>query len=158
MKNKELNEELSRIKGMMKSIINEDFEMSKQTENTDPIVDCELSAQDSDTMEIVVMYDQEDKYETYFISVEFDYEDEEAQTYDYPGYGGGAIGSVNGIQMTHPEERKLTPEESKNLLSNEHVERCVSAAMEDMESKAYEDYRDSGPDPDDYYDRMRDDD
>jgi hypothetical protein len=157
MENK-LNEELSRIKGMMKSIISEDFEISKPEENTNTIVDCEVSAQDSDTMEIVVIYDEEEKYETYLISVEFEYEEGEAQTYDYPGSAGGAYGSVNGIEMTHPEQRTLTPEESTTLLSNEHVQRCVSGAMEDMEEKAGEDYEDDGPDPDDYYDRMRDDD
>ena len=154
MKNK-LNEELSRIKGMMKSITNEDFEISN---SNDTIIDCEVSDQDSDTIEITVIYDEDDKYETYLISVDFDYEDEESQTYDYPGSAGGAMGSVNRIKMTHPEERKLTPEESRKLLSNEYVDRCVSGAMEDMESKAYENYRDSGPDPEDYYDRMRDDD
>jgi hypothetical protein len=155
MKN-QLNEELGRIKQMMKSIINEDFEISKQTNNMDEIVDCEVSTYDSDTMEIVVMYDDEDKYETYLISVGFEYEEGEAQTYDYPGSAGGAYGSVEGIKMTHPEEKILTREEMKSLLSNSIVDRCVSSTMEDMERNAYEG-RDSGPDPDDYYDRMRDD-
>ena len=155
MKN-QLNEELGRIKQMMKSIINEDFEISKQTNNMDEIVDCEVSTYDSDTMEIVVMYDDEDKYETYLISVGFEYEEGEAQTYDYPGSAGGAYGSVEGIKMTHPEEKILTREEMKSLLSNSIVDRCVSSTVEDMERNAYEG-RDSGPDPDDYYDRMRDD-
>lgn len=154
MKNK-LNEELSRIKGMMKSITNEDFEISN---SNDTIVDCDAEDYDSDTMQIVVIYDEDDKYESYLISVDFEYEDEENQTYDYPGSAGGAMGNVDGIKMTHPEQKILTREEIKILLSNEHVDRCVSRTMESMESKAYESYRDSGPDPDDYYDRMRDND
>ena len=154
MKN-QLNEEVSRIKQMMKSIINEDFEISKQ--ESDEIVDCESTILDSNTMEIVVMYNDEDKYETYLVSVSYEYEEGEPQTYDYPGSAGGAYGSVDGIKMTHPEEKLLSPEESKSLLDNEHVKRCVSHTMEDMENDAYEG-RDSGPDPDDYYDRMRDND
>ena len=150
--NKQLNEEISRIKKMMNSIINEDFEI---TNSNGTIVDCEMDRYDSDTMEIVVVYDEEDKYETYLISVDFEYEEGEAQTYDYPGSAGGAYGNVNGIKMIHPEEKILNKEEAKALLSNEHVDRCVSRTMEDMERNAYEG-RDSGPDPDDYYDRMRD--
>ncbi len=150
--NKQLNEEISRIKGMMKSIINEDFEI---TNSNNAIIDCDLDRYDSDTMEIVVMYDEDDKYETYLISVDFDYEEGEAQTYDYPGSAGGAYGNVEGIKMTHPEQKVLSKEEVIALLSNEHVDRCVSRAMEKMENDAYEN-RDTGPDPDDYYDRMRD--
>jgi hypothetical protein len=153
---KQLNEQLSRIKQMMTSIINEDFEISNQN-NTDRIVDCEVSTYDSNTMEIVVMYDDEDKYETYLVSVDFEYEQGEAQTYDYPGSAGGAYGTVDGIKMTHPEERLLTSDEIKVLLSNKDVERCVNNTIEDMEESAYEN-RESGPDPDDYYDRMRDND
>ena len=153
---KQLNEQLSRIKQMMTSIINEDFEISNQN-NTDRIVDCEVSTYDSNTMEIVVMYDDEDKYETYLVSVDFEYEEGEAQTYDYPGSAGGAYGTVDGIKMTHPEERLLTSDEIKVLLSNKDVERCVNNAIENMEESAYEN-RESGPDPDDYYDRMRDND
>ena len=141
---------------MMTSIINEDFEISNQN-NTDRIVDCEVSTYDSNTMEIVVMYDDEDKYETYLVSVDFEYEEGEAQTYDYPGSAGGAYGTVDGIKMTHPEEKLLTSDEIKVLLSNKDVERCVNNAIENMEESAYEN-RESGPDPDDYYDRMRDND
>lgn len=153
----QLNEQLSRIKQMMTSIVNEDFEISKPSQEESKIVDCDLSASDSDTIEIVVLYDEEEKYETYLISVEFEYEEEEPQTYDYPGSGGGAYGSVSGIKMTHPQEKELTPQEAETLLSNEHVKRCVGHAMEDMENNAYEG-RSSGPDPDDYYDSMRDND
>jgi len=62
---------------------------------------------------------------------------------------------VEGIKMTHPEQKILSKEEVIALLSNEHVDRCVSRAMEKMENDAYEN-RETGPDPDDYYDRMRD--
>jgi hypothetical protein len=153
---KQLNEQLNRIKQMMTSIINEDFEYPN-TNDTNSIVDCESTILDSDTMEIVVMYDDEDKYETYLVSVDFEYEQGEAQTYDYPGSAGGAYGTVDGIKMTHPEERLLTSDEIKVLLSNKDVERCVNNAIENMEESAYEN-RESGPDPDDYYDRMRDND
>ncbi len=153
---KQLNEQLNRIKQMMTSIINEDFEYPN-TNDTNSIVDCESTILDSDTMEIVVMYDDEDKYETYLVSVDFEYEEGEAQTYDYPGSAGGAYGTVDGIKMTHPEERLLTSDEIKVLLSNKDVERCVNNAIENMEESAYEN-RESGPDPDDYYDRMRDND
>lgn len=154
--NKNLNEEVKRIKEMMNSIIKEDFEVSKPMDNSDQIIDCESTILDSDTMEIVVMYDEDDKYETYLVSVEFEYEEGEDQTYDHPGYGGGAYGSVDGVKMTYPEEKVLSPEEATQLLSNEHVERCVSSAMETMENEAYEG-RDWGPDPDDAYDNWRDD-
>jgi hypothetical protein len=152
---KKLNEEISRIKQMMSSIINEDFEMSNVT---DTIVDCESTILDNNTMEIVVMYDDEDKYETYLVSVDFDYEDSEAQTYDYPGSPGGASGYVDDVKMIHPEEKEITSKEFDILLSNKEVNRCVYSTIEDMEGSAYEDYRDSGPDPDDYYDRMREED
>ena len=155
---KQLNEQLNRIKQMMTSIINEDFEISNQNNNTDRIVDCEVSTYDSDTMEIIVMYDDEDKYETYLISVDFEYEQGEPQTYDYPGSAGGAYGTVDGIKMTHPEERLLTTDEVKALLSNKDVERCVSNTIESMEESAYENRDSGGSDPDDYYDRMRDND
>jgi hypothetical protein len=156
MKNKQLNEEISRIKGMMKSIINEDFEI---TNSNDTIVDCDMEDHDSDTMQISVIYDGEDKYETYLISVDFTYERGEAQSYDHPGADGGATGDIDGVRMIHPEQRELTGEEIKTLLSNKHVDVCVSRTMEEMEIDAYERYVDNdGPDPDDYYDRMRDDD
>ena len=150
-----LNEQVSRIKKMMG--LNEDFDISNPVDNSGTIVDCNINTSDSDTIEIDVIYDEEEQYETYLISVEFEYEEGEPQTYDYPGSSGGAYGSVNGVKMTYPEERMLTPEESETLLSNEHVKRCVSSTIEDMENNAYEG-RDSGPDPDDYYDRMRDND
>lgn len=143
---KNLNEQVSRIKDMMGI-----------TNSNDTIVDCDMDEHDSDTMKITVMYDQEDKHETYLISVEFEYEKGESQSYDSPGYDGGAYGSVDGMKMIHPEQKILSPEEIKNLLSNEHVRRCVSHTMEEMENDAYES-KYSGPDPDDYYDRMRDDD
>jgi hypothetical protein len=103
------------------------------------------------------MYDEDDKYETYLVSVDFEFEEGEPQTYDYPGSAGGAMGSVNGVKMTHPEERVLTPKEYNELLSIDSVSKCVYSRIEDMERDAYEG-RDTGPDPDDYYDRMRDDD
>jgi hypothetical protein len=143
---KNLNEQVSRIKDMMGI-----------TNSNDTIVDCDMDEHDSDTMKITVMYDQEDKHETYLISVEFEYEEGESQSYDSPGYDGGAYGSVDGMKMIHPEQKILSPEEIKNLLSNEHVRICVSHTMEEMENDAYES-KYSGPDPDDYYDRMRDDD
>jgi hypothetical protein len=89
--------------------------------------------------------------------VEFEFEDGEPQTYDYPGSAGGASGDVDGIMMTHPENRKLTPKEINDLLSNKVVNDCVYSAIEDMEESAFENYSDSGPDPDDYYDRSRED-
>jgi hypothetical protein len=153
---KQVNEELTRIRQMMTSIIKEDFEFPSSNDNNS-IVDCEASILDSDTMEIVVIYDEEDKYETYLVSVNFEYEKGEAQTYDYPGSSGGASGDVDGIMMTHPEERELTPKEFNELLSNDVVSKCIYSTIEDMEESAYEDYQDDGPDPDDYYDRSRED-
>lgn len=153
---KQVNEELTRIRQMMTSIIKEDFEFPSSNDNNS-VVDCESTILDSDTMEIVAMYDDEDKYETYLVSVDFDYEDSEAQTYDYPGSPGGASGDVNSIKMTYPEEKLLTPKEVSELLSNKVVSQCIYSAIGDMEESAFEDYRDSGPDPDDYYDRSRED-
>ena len=154
---KDVNEELVRIKQMMTSIIKEDFEYPNQSD-VNPIVDCDSNILDSDTLEIVVMYSEDDRYETYLISVDFDYEEGEPQTYDYPGSSGGATGGVNGVKMTHPEERILTSKEFNELLSNDVISKCVYSAIENMEESAYENYQDDGPDPDDYYDRMRDDD
>lgn len=155
---KQVNEELTRIKQMMNSIIKEDFEYPNSNDNNSA-VDCESSILDSDTMEIVVMYDEEDKYETYLVSVDFEYEEAEAQTYDYPGSPGGALGNVDGMKMTHPEEKILSPKEVNELLSNKIISQCVYSAIESMEESAYENRDDySGPDPDDYYDRMRDND
>lgn len=155
---KQVNEQLMRIKQMMTSIINEDFEYPN-TNDTNSIVDCESTILDSDTMEINVIYNEEDKYETYLVSVSYEYEEGEPQTYDYPGSAGGASGSVDGMKMTHPEERLLTPKEYNELLSNDEVSRCVYSAIENMEESAYENYEGGGGyDPDDYYDRMRDND
>ena len=120
------------------------------------IVDCDFNILDSDTMEITVMYDEDDKYETYLVSVDYEFEEDEPQTYDYPGYSGGAIGTVDGVKMTHPENRELSSEEANELLDNEYVNKCISGAMEDMERDAYEN-RSTGPDPDDEYDRSRED-
>lgn len=152
---KKVNEELTRIRQMMTSIIKEDFEFPSSNDNSS-VVDCESTILDSDTMEIVVMYDDEDRYETYLVSVDFDYEEGEAQTYDYPGSPGGASGDVEGVKMTHPEERVLTPKEFNELLSNDEVSRCVYSTIEEMEESAYENYQDSGPDPDEEYERSRD--
>jgi hypothetical protein len=152
---KQVNEELTRIRQMITSIIKEDFEFPSSNDN-DSVVDCESSILDLDTMEIVVMYEDDDKYETYLVSVEFDYEDSEDQTYDYPGSAGGASGDVDGIMMTHPEKRELTPKEVNDLLSNDVVSKCIYSAIEDMEVSAFENYSDSGPDPDDDYERSRD--
>lgn len=143
---KNLNEQVSRIKEMMGI-----------TNSNDTIVDCDTNEHDRDTMLITVMYDEEDKYEKYLLSVEFEYEAGESQSYDSPGYDGGAYGSVDGIKMIHPEQKILSPEEAEKLLSNIHVKNQVSHTMEEMEIDAYES-KYSGPDPDDYYDRMRDDD
>jgi hypothetical protein len=153
---KQVNEELTRIRQMMTSIIKEDFEFPSSNDNNS-VVDCESSILDSDTMEIVVMYEDEDKYETYLVSVEFEFEDGEAQTYDYPGSAGGASGDVDGIRMTHPEEKLLSRKEINELLSNDVISKCVYSTIEDMEESAFENYSDSGPDPDDYYDRSRED-
>ena len=152
--NEQVNQELKRIKQMMTSIIKEDFEYPSTNSS---IVDCESSVLDSDTMEIVVTYDQEDKYETYLISLDFEFEEYESQTYDNPGSSGDAIGSVNGIKMTYPGERILTPKEFNELTSNDSVSKCISSTIKDMEINAYEG-RDTGPDPDDQYDRMREND
>jgi hypothetical protein len=155
---KDVNEQLQRIKQVMTSVIKEDFEFPKSSDNNS-VVDCDGEILDSDTIEITVMYDEDDRYETYLVSVDFEYEEGEPQTYDYPGSAGGASGSVDGVKMTHPEERVLTPKEYNELLSIDSVSKCVYSTIEDMEESAYENYRDSsGPDPDDYYDRMRDDD
>ena len=153
---KDVNEQLQRIKQVMTSVIKEDFEFPKSSDNNS-VIDCDGDILDSDTLEITVMYDEDDRYETYLVSVDFEFEEGEPQTYDYPGSAGGAMGSVNGVKMTHPEERVLTPKESNELLSIDSVSKCVYSRIEDMERDAYEG-RDTGPDPDDYYDRMRDDD
>ena len=153
---KDVNEQLQRIEQVMTSVIKEDFEFPKSSDNNS-VIDCDGDILDSDTLEITVMYDEDDKYETYLVSVDFEFEEGEPQTYDYPGSAGGAMGSVNGVKMTHPEERVLTPKEYNELLSIDSVSKCVYSRIEDMERDAYEG-RDTGPDPDDYYDRMRDDD
>jgi hypothetical protein len=153
---KDVNEQLQRIKQVMTSVIKEDFEFPKSSDNNS-VIDCDGDVLDSDTLEITVMYDEDDRYETYLVSVDFEFEEGEPQTYDYPGSAGGAMGSVNGVKMTHPEERILTPKEYNELLSIDSVSKCVYSRIEDMERDAYEG-RDTGPDPDDYYDRMRDDD
>jgi hypothetical protein len=153
---KDVNEQLQRIKQVMTSVIKEDFEFPKSPDNNS-VIDCDGDILDSDTLEITVMYDEDDRYETYLVSVDYEFEESEPQTYDYPGSAGGAMGSVNGVKMTHPEERVLTPKEYNELLSIDSVSKCVYSRIEDMERDAYEG-RDTGPDPDDYYDRMRDDD
>jgi hypothetical protein len=153
--NKQLSEELHKIKRMMTSIINEDFEMSNINS---AITDCESTILDSNTMEIVVIFDNEDKYETYLVSVDFEYEDNEDQTYDYPGSPGGSTGNIVEFKMTYPEEKTLSQKEYIELLSTKEVSRCVYSTIEDMEKSSYDDYKDSGPNPDDYYDRMRDND
>lgn len=153
---KDVNEQLQRIKQVMTSVIKEDFEFPKSSDNNS-VIDCDGDILDSDTLEITVMYDEDDRYETYLVSVDFEFEEGEPQTYDYPGSAGGAMGSVNGVKMTHPEERILIPKEYNELLSIDSVSKCVYSRIEDMERDAYEG-RDTGPDPDDYYDRMRDDD
>ena len=140
---KNLNEQMSRIKEMMGI-----------TNSNDTIVDCDVDEHDSDTIKITVMYDQEDKHETYLISVEFKYEAGESRSYDSPGYDGGAYGSVDGMKMIHPEQKILSPEEIERLLSNEHVRVCVSHTMEEMEIDAYES-KYSERDEDDYYDSDR---
>ena len=152
---KQVNEELIRIRQMMTSIIKEDFEFPSSNDNNS-IVDCESTILDSDTMEIVVTYDDGDRYETYLVSVDFDYVDSESETYDYPGASGGASGDVESVTMTYPEKRELTPKEFSDLLSNDEVDRCVYSTIEDMEGPAFENYSDSGPDPDDDYERSRD--
>lgn len=156
MVKKQVNEELTRIKQMMTSIIKEDFEFPNSNDNS--IVDCDSDILDSDTFEIVVMYDEEDRYETYLISVDFEYEDGEPQTYDYPGSPGGASGSVDGVKMTHPEERILTSKEFNDLLTNKEVAECVYSTIESMEESARENKDDSYDDySDDYYERSRED-
>jgi hypothetical protein len=155
---KDVNEQLQRIKQVMSSVIKEDFEFPKSSDNNS-VIDCDAEILDTDTMEITVMYDEDDRYETYLVSVDYDFEDGEPQTYDYPGSSGGASGSVDGVKMTHPEERVLTPKEYNELLSIDSVSKCVYSTIEDMERDAFENYVDSsGPDPDDYYDRSREDD
>lgn len=155
---KEVNEQLQRIKQVMNSVIKEDFEYPNPT-GDNSVVDCDANILDSDTLEITVMFDEEDKYEVYLVSVDYEFEEGEPQTYDYPGSAGGASGSVDGVKMIHPEERVLTPKEYNELLSIDSVSKCVYSSIEDMERDAYENHVDSsGPDPDDYYDRMRDDD
>lgn len=129
-------------------------EMMGITNSNDTIVDCDVDEHNSDTIKITVMYDQENKHETYLISVEFEYEEGESRSYDSPGYDGGAYGSVDGMKMIHPEQKILSPEEIKNLLSNEHVKGCISYAMEEMEIDAYES-KHSERDEDDYYDSDR---
>lgn len=147
---KQLNEALTRIRQIMTSIINEDFEYPSSNDNKS-IVDCVTTILDSDTMEIVVMYDEEERYETYLVSVDFEYEEAEPQTYDYPGSSGGALGDVDGIMMTHPEERKLTPKELSELLSNKVIDACIRSTIKDMEESAYESHLDSKkPDPNDW--------
>lgn len=152
----ELNEQLNRIKQVMTSVIKEDFEFPNSS-TINSVVDCDGDILDSDTMELTVMYNEDDKYETYLISVDYEFEDGEPQTYDYPGSLGGASGSVNGVKMIHPEERILTPEEYNKLLSIKTVGNCVYSTIEDMEINAYE-RRDTGPDPDERYERSRDND
>lgn len=151
---KQVTEELTRIKQMMTSIIKEDFEFPNSN-NNNMIVDCDFNILDSDTFEIVVMYNEEDKDETYLISLEFEYEDGEPQTYDYPGSSGGASGSVNGIKMISPEERILTSKEFNDLITNKVVAKCVYSAIQSMEESAYESREDSDDDSDDYYDRSK---
>lgn len=152
----ELNEQLNRIKQVMTSVIKEDFEFPNSS-TINSVVDCDVDVLDSDTMELTVMYNEDDKYETYLISVDYEFEDGEPQTYDYPGSLGGASGSVNGVKMIHPEERVLTPKEYYELLSIDTVGNCVYSTIEDMEINAYE-RRDTGPDPDERYERSRDND
>jgi hypothetical protein len=151
---KNLNEEISRIKKMMG--INEDFEFPNPS-TVNSVVDCDVNILDSNTIEITVMYNEEDKYETYLASIDYEFEDGEAQTYDYPGSLGGASGSVNGVKMIHPEERILTPKEYNELLSIDIVNKSVSSTIDDMSIDAYEG-RNTGPDPDEEYERSREND
>jgi hypothetical protein len=155
---KQVNEQLKRIKQMMTSIIKEDFEYPN-TNDVNNILDCEATILDSDTMEINVIRDHrdEEKYETYLVSVDYDYEEGEPQTYDYPGFPGRATGRVDGMKMTYPKEEILSTKEYNELLSNDHVSRCVYSTIEKMEESAYENYQGDGPDPDEYYDRSRED-
>lgn len=153
---KQVNKELNRIKKIMNSIINENFELDSPNDN-DSIIDCESEILDIDTMEIVVTYDDGDRHKIYLVSVDFEYEDSEPQTYDYPGSYGGASGDIDFIKMIHPEEKMLTPNEVNELMSNDKVNSCVYSTIEKMEYDAFKNYSDSGPDTDDYHDRSRED-
>lgn len=151
---KQLNEEINKIKKMMGSIINEDFENSNLSNET-PDMNCESNILDSDTLEVIVFDSEWNKKEAYLVSVGFDHEEAEPETYENPGYGGSASGYVDGIKMIHPEERMLDRKEVNMLLSKDEFGNCVYSAIEEMEETAHEN-RPTGPDPDEDYERRRD--
>jgi hypothetical protein len=153
MKKQTLNEEISRIKGMMAKIMNEDLLPSDfgtpQPHKAEDFVDIDF---DGDS---VILYFNDETTETFHLETDTDFSAGEPSSYDSPGYDDTFEVSIVGVKQVEPIERTWEPNQFEDYLKSLG---CFDQLMDYLHSdSAFDDAADrhhnGGYDEDAYRDR-----
>lgn len=152
-----LNEQISRMRQMFSSINENNFEKKEYKNYEFENLDIEVNDHGSDYVDMdIFLIKSDETYESYRLHIEYDYDEGEPQTYDYPGVPAHVIDLViiNGFELNEDGEevRELSKFEMDSLYHNTTIATRIDSIVDEIFNEYYENdgYSDDDYDRDDW--------